>query len=117
MTKVDDSFPHEMYKFLHQPIRVEDQARGNKFLERFTFGPQILFESADDSSPLLSRCQRLSLCRRGLAEPFAERCRQIAQAEGLDGQPIESYVRLMKQCRNNLRMAIQMIETGEMMSD
>lgn len=75
-----------------------------------------LFEAKEDASPLLSRCIEIGLSRRGLAQAFAERAREIAQAEGLDGQPTEKYVRLMQDCRNNLRQALQRIEAGEMIS-
>lgn len=62
-----------------------------------------LFEDCADASPLLSRCIRLELARRGIAEAFAGRCKEIAEAEGLGGRPLSDYVRLMKDCRNNLR--------------
>ena len=55
---------------------------------------EALFEDCLDASPLLSRCVELRLARRNLAEAFAKRAKEIAEAKGLDGRALKDYVRL-----------------------
>jgi len=67
--------------------------------------------------PLASRCKLLRLTSQGLAPKFAARAREIADAEGLNGQPESKYLRLVQDCKNNFRLVLQRIEMGEMLSD
>lgn len=77
---------------------------------------QLRFENTQiDSSPLLSRCLLVSLSMRDLCKPFAVHVKAIAEREGLDGKPVAAYERLLKDCGNNLRMAIEAIEAGRML--
>lgn len=73
-----------------------------------------LFEGQLDAHPLLSRCERISLGQRDLAKPFAAWARDIAQREGLNGKPIEAYVKLVNQHRGNLRAVLGDIGRGVM---
>ena len=77
-------------------------------------GQLTFFEDKQDAGPLLSRCLRLDLARRDLSKAFAARAYEIANKEGLNGRPIEQYIRLCKDNRNNMRAVLQAIETGVM---
>ncbi|MHA1570303.1 MAG: hypothetical protein ACTSWM_00680 [Alphaproteobacteria bacterium] len=76
---------------------------------------QMRFDGMDDAAPFLSRCRRIRLQSRGVADAFARRAKEIAQAEGLDGRPLNAYKELVNQHRGNLRAVLQDIESGVMM--
>lgn len=78
-------------------------------------GQDGLLESQIDSKPLLSRCTQVKLTNQGLAKAAAPRLQAIAKAEGLDGKPVESYVRLMQEHGNNIRACLVAIDAGEML--
>lgn len=79
-------------------------------------GEADLFEDQIDASPLLSRCITIPLTNQGLAPLFAKRAREIADAEGLNGKPESAYLRLVQDCHNNLRAALQAVESGAMLA-
>ena len=76
-----------------------------------------LFEDHVDAHPFLSRCHVIALAQRDVTQPMAERLQFIARSEGLDGQPVEAYVNLLrrKDVGNNMRKAIQLIAEGTML--
>jgi replication-associated recombination protein RarA len=80
-------------------------------------GNQRLLDASFDSNPFLSRAVELTLEHGDpVVLAFALRSRQIAQAEQLDGRPLDEYVRLVRSCKCNMRSVIQHIEAGEMIA-
>ena len=93
-------------------------------LERLPVRALVIFTTTESlsedlfgnfSGPFGSRCKVLSFTNQGLAQAFAERAKQIAEAEGLDGQPVARYVRLVQDSRNNFRQVLQRVEACEML--
>ena len=67
--------------------------------------------------PLLTRCAVLRFTNQGLAQLMADRAYQIAEGEGLNGQPKARYLRLAQDCKNSMREALQRIYNGEMLAE
>ena len=88
------------------------------FIFTTTVDGMEIFEEGVDAHPFLDRCTTLSLTSQGLSSAFAPRLREIAQAEGLDGQPVEAYARLIqRECHGSLRKALELVERGAMLAD
>lgn len=83
----------------------------------------VIFTTTEDSAdlfgqfdgPFRSRCKTIAFTNQGLAPVFAKRAREIADAEGLNGKPESAYLRLVQQCRNNMRAVLQEIDAGTML--
>ena len=78
-------------------------------------GESKLFDDQIDAHPLLSRCAKIELTNQGLAKPFAEHCQQVAEKENLNGKPLQNYIKLAQNCKNNCREMLMAIETGDML--
>lgn len=68
------------------------------------------------SHALASRCKVFTFTNQGLCQDMAKRAKEIAGIENLDGQPIGKYVRLVQDCKNNMRQVLQRIDACEMMA-
>ena len=78
-------------------------------------GQKHLFDTKFDAVPFLSRAIKIELDGRGSEIDFAVHARSVAQAEGLDGKPLEEYVRLVRDSSWNLRSVLNAIESGELL--
>lgn len=78
-------------------------------------GEAVLFDKHMSAAAFFSRAKELALSHGPELElAFAIRARKIAQAESLDGQSIDHYVKLVRKCNCNMRQVIQEIACGEM---
>lgn len=79
-------------------------------------GERRLFDRAFDAFPFLSRCIQIELENGEEALlASANRVREIAVKEGLDGKPFEDYYSLAVECESNMRKMLQHVASGGMM--
>lgn len=69
------------------------------------------------TGPFVSRSIPICLTSQGLAQAFAARAQEVAEREGLGGAPAKAYLRLVQDCKNNMREVYGRIEAGEMLRD
>lgn len=79
-------------------------------------GQRRLFDKAFDAHPFLSRCVCIELDNgEETLLAFANRVREIAVKEGLDGKPLENYYALAVECEANFRQMLQRVCCGDML--
>lgn len=102
---------------LQTVLEQENVQRTSTWIFTTTFqGQKRLFDGVNDANPFMSRALELTLEHgEDVVLAFAVRAREIAQREQLDGQPLEHYVRLVRDCGCNMRKVLQRIEAGEML--
>lgn len=75
-------------------------------------GEERLFDDQIDASPLLARCLPLTLTSQGLSKVFAERILEVCRVEGLGSPTMAQAVRLVQDCKNSMRAALQEVDAG-----
>jgi DNA polymerase III delta prime subunit len=81
-----------------------------------TSAGQLSFDEKFDAAPFGSRCKEVRTTSQGFCKPFAARAREIAIAEGMDGESPEVYEKRMYECKNNARALLELIAGGGMAS-
>jgi replication-associated recombination protein RarA len=79
-------------------------------------GQKQLFDRAFDAFPFLSRAITIELDNgEETLLAFANRVREIALGEGLDGKPLENYYNLAVETECNFRLMLQRVASGDML--
>lgn len=68
MAKINPEFQHDIYKFLHKPLRDIDRKDGRLFLERFLQGAQAEFEAMQGRIDTLSTLNNPATIRADLLQ-------------------------------------------------
>ena len=102
---------------LQTVLEQDSVQRNSTWIFTTTFqGQKRLFDGVMDACPFMSRAIELTLEHgEDVVLAFAVRARQIAHQEQLDGQALDAYVGLVRECQCNMRKVLQRIEAGEML--
>jgi len=114
---------NEAYALTYQVIRrlqtlLEEHVQKNSLwiFTAMPAGQEHMKKLVAEAGAFLSRCIHLEMSGPDqLRQPFARRCREIAQAEGLDARPLADYLQLADRCGSNLREMLQRVDAGEML--
>lgn len=79
-------------------------------------GQQLMLDGID-ADPLFSRCVPFRLEAFRYLKDFAQRAKDIAEAEGLGGAELDDYVALARKCKSNFRQMLSEIESGCLMGE
>lgn len=94
----------------------EDLPQHVVFIATTTWDGQESMFDGIDASPFLSRFIKVNLTNQGLAQSGAVYLQRVAQAESMDGLPLENYIKLMRRNGNSFRASLQEIESGCMIA-
>ena len=80
-------------------------------------GADQLFDEKIDASPLMGRCMVIRTTNQGTAQAYAELAYKVANDAGLNGQPMDKYLGLVRKHKGNLRAVLQDIQGGAMVAE
>lgn len=68
MSKINPQFQHDVFQFLHKPLRELDRKEGADFLDRFLVGPQTIFEDTQAKIQLIKTLNNPAKIRADLLQ-------------------------------------------------
>lgn len=81
-------------------------------------GQASLFEDSIDAGPLVGRCSEINLANDAASRAaFAARGKEIAEAEGIDGDDELVYAAAIQSAKGSMRALLSRIETGAFRDD
>ncbi len=100
----------KLIKSMNSLLEQPHVLRNSTWIFTTTTDGQIMFDDLEDAGPFSSRCTIISLARRDICKPFAERLVWVAQQEGIE-LTVETAIKVLRSNGTNLRAGLQTIET------